>query len=135
MEPREIRTNRHAVAGAVRATLPGTSRSRRRRDGKPLEARLGRAIPAPAAASRRPWPDRPSESACSRHRHSDTSLNRGVETHGPHIIREALTTLRTWHRRARTRRHLLDLDDHLLADVGLDRADAAREVAKPFWRP
>ncbi|MEQ9556241.1 MAG: DUF1127 domain-containing protein [Rhodospirillales bacterium] len=38
--------------------------------------------------------------------------------------------------RARThqRRALSRLDARLLADVGLTRAEAARECAKPFWR-
>jgi hypothetical protein len=35
--------------------------------------------------------------------------------------------------RVRQRRALRKLDDRLLADVGLTRADARRECAKPFW--
>ncbi len=48
--------------------------------------------------------------------------------------------LRTWRQlemwgvRARERRALLALDDHLLKDIGLSRADAVREGSKPFWR-
>jgi uncharacterized protein YjiS (DUF1127 family) len=34
---------------------------------------------------------------------------------------------------ARQRRHLAVLDDHLLRDIGLDRADATREAYRPFW--
>ena len=49
-------------------------------------------------------------------------------------IRGALTTLRTWHRRASTRRHMLALDDHLLADIGMSRVDATREATKLFWQ-
>ncbi|WP_126976066.1 DUF1127 domain-containing protein [Frigidibacter oleivorans] len=33
----------------------------------------------------------------------------------------------------RQRRHLLMLDPHLLADIGLDRASAEREAARPAW--
>lgn len=40
---------------------------------------------------------------------------------------------RAWFR-ARTRRELRELPDHLLADVGLSRDDVANEVIKPFWR-
>jgi hypothetical protein len=33
----------------------------------------------------------------------------------------------------RQRLHLEELDDHMLADIGLNRADAEREAARPFW--
>ena len=33
----------------------------------------------------------------------------------------------------RQRLHLEDLDDHMLADIGLERTDASREAARPFW--
>ncbi|EKF19223.1 DUF1127 domain-containing protein [Nitratireductor pacificus] len=36
--------------------------------------------------------------------------------------------------RYRQRRHLAELDDHQLADIGLTRRDVERECAKPFWR-
>ena len=32
------------------------------------------------------------------------------------------------------RRHLLELDDRLLDDIGFSRAMARREAAKPFWK-
>ncbi|MFO1036635.1 MAG: DUF1127 domain-containing protein [Geminicoccaceae bacterium] len=38
-----------------------------------------------------------------------------------------------WHERRRQRRALLSLDDHMLKDLGLTRADAWREGRKPFW--
>ena len=66
-------------------------------------------------------------------RHSHASVERGAEAHRPRTIRGALTALRTWHRRARTRRHLRALDDQLLDDVGVSRTDATREADKPFW--
>ena len=37
-------------------------------------------------------------------------------------------------RRQRTRRHLDELDGHLLRDIGTTRMEAAAEAAKPFWR-
>ncbi len=39
-----------------------------------------------------------------------------------------------WSERARTRRHLMELDDRLLKDIGLTRADAMLEASKPFWK-
>jgi len=44
-----------------------------------------------------------------------------------------LSILRTWMARSRQRQALGELDDHLLDDIGLTRAQAAREIAKPFW--
>ncbi len=38
-----------------------------------------------------------------------------------------------WETRRRTRNHLKDLDDHLLADIGLTRHDARKEAQRPFW--
>jgi len=43
-------------------------------------------------------------------------------------------TLVEWRARAMDRRALAMLDDHLLRDIGLSRADVEREVSKPFWR-
>ncbi len=45
-----------------------------------------------------------------------------------------LETLLVWQERDRQRRHLAALDDRLLRDMGISRADAAREAAIPFWR-
>jgi uncharacterized protein YjiS (DUF1127 family) len=39
-----------------------------------------------------------------------------------------------WFERTRQRRHLGELSDHMLKDIGLSRADVEVEVAKPFWR-
>jgi len=40
-----------------------------------------------------------------------------------------------WLERAQQRRHLRELDDPMLRDIGLSRADAWAEAEKPFWRP
>jgi len=34
---------------------------------------------------------------------------------------------------ARQRRHLLTLDERILKDVGISRADALREASRQFW--
>ena len=41
--------------------------------------------------------------------------------------------LREAWRRHRSRTLLASLDDHMLKDIGLTRADAEREAQKPFW--
>jgi len=51
------------------------------------------------------------------------------------ILGRILRTLRIWRLRSVTRRELLELDERLLADVGIKRADALMEASKPFWRP
>jgi uncharacterized protein YjiS (DUF1127 family) len=40
---------------------------------------------------------------------------------------------RRYRNRARQRGALAMLDDRLLADIGISRADAERECNKPFW--
>ena len=41
----------------------------------------------------------------------------------------------TWYERARQRRQLQTLSDHMLHDLGLGRVDVEAEAEKPFWRP
>jgi len=41
----------------------------------------------------------------------------------------------TWLRRARERRDLQSLDDYMLKDIGVTRADVEFEAQKHFWRP
>lgn len=43
--------------------------------------------------------------------------------------------LSTWLRRARERRDLSTLDDHMLKDIGVTRADVEFEAQKHFWMP
>jgi uncharacterized protein YjiS (DUF1127 family) len=42
--------------------------------------------------------------------------------------------LQAWSARAQERRMLLELDERMLKDIGVTRADVAREATKPFWR-
>ena len=46
----------------------------------------------------------------------------------------ALEVLMTWQERASQRQCLRQMDDRLLADMGLSRADVDREASIPFWR-
>jgi uncharacterized protein YjiS (DUF1127 family) len=44
------------------------------------------------------------------------------------------TVVSTWHERAHQRRQLLELDDRLLADIGISRDQAQARASRPFWR-
>jgi uncharacterized protein YjiS (DUF1127 family) len=50
------------------------------------------------------------------------------------VLRQAWDTVLQWQERGRSRRQLLELDDHTLRDIGLSRGDALFEASKPFWR-
>jgi uncharacterized protein YjiS (DUF1127 family) len=52
----------------------------------------------------------------------------------PSVAQRVLWTLREWRRRARDRSQLAQLDDRMLRDIGLTRADAEFLSNKPFWR-
>ncbi|WP_158047676.1 DUF1127 domain-containing protein [Skermanella pratensis] len=43
-------------------------------------------------------------------------------------------TLKTWKYRIVSRRELMDLDAHMLRDIGLTDLEAQSEASKPFWR-
>src|SRR5258708_23972442 len=46
----------------------------------------------------------------------------------------AFDRLLAWQDRARSRRMLRGLDDHMLRDIGIDRSTAETEGSVPFWR-
>jgi uncharacterized protein YjiS (DUF1127 family) len=52
--------------------------------------------------------------------------------------REALLSMLAYvsrcHARHNQRRALIELDDHMLADIGLSRDEALREARKLFWQ-
>lgn len=51
------------------------------------------------------------------------------------ILIWAANVVTVWSHRIRTRRSLTHLDDHMLKDIGLDRAQAEHESIKRFWMP
>lgn len=53
----------------------------------------------------------------------------------PSLIRLALGVGLLWWHRHRTRRHLAEMDAHMLKDIGVSRVDARREARKWFWQP
>ena len=52
-------------------------------------------------------------------------------------VRGGFAALRLWRERTHQRRRLASLDERLLKDIGLTRADIddEDEVRKPFWQP
>jgi uncharacterized protein YjiS (DUF1127 family) len=47
---------------------------------------------------------------------------------------QAYEQVLSWLERVHQRRHLAQLSDHMLKDIGLTRADVEAEILKPFWR-
>lgn len=52
----------------------------------------------------------------------------------PGAIERLIATYRLWRRGAHERDLLARFDDQALRDIAVTRADAERELAKPFWR-
>ena len=50
------------------------------------------------------------------------------------VLSSLVGTIIIWLNRRQGRRDLRELDDRLLADVGISREDALSEAGKPFWR-
>lgn len=51
-----------------------------------------------------------------------------------HYVKSGLSVIAFWRMRARSRKELAALPDHLLRDIGIDRTTAKEEAKKPFWR-
>ena len=64
----------------------------------------------------------------------DGTVPSGVVAPVGSIAGVAVAVLRAWRRRARQRRALALISDHLLRDIGITRDEASREAAKPFGR-
>jgi uncharacterized protein YjiS (DUF1127 family) len=45
-----------------------------------------------------------------------------------------VSQLLLWQERSNERLRLREMDDHMLKDLGISRAQAYRESEKPFWR-
>lgn len=52
---------------------------------------------------------------------------------GDRITVAGLESLLVWRERARQRKTLATLNDHMRRDIGLSTADIHRESTKPFW--
>jgi uncharacterized protein YjiS (DUF1127 family) len=53
---------------------------------------------------------------------------------GQAVLSRLAGMITIWLNRAQRRRDLSELDDRLLADVGISQEDALWEARKPFWR-
>src|SRR5262245_20037225 len=67
----------------------------------------------------------------------------GIPARGPSTARglslgawtaAAVSLLWRWHELASQRRALLALDERMLKDIGISRAEAEREASRPFWQ-
>ncbi len=66
-------------------------------------------------------------------KHSEYRI--GIQDQPPHSIgKNILLIVKLWHRNLVTRRHLKDLLDHLLDDIGIDKQLAKKETNKAFWK-
>jgi len=76
----------------------------------------------------------------------DVHSRAGVESSPTGIVRPAATAVASmfwrgldvlldWQERSRQRHMLMGLDEHMLRDIGLTRAEAEAEFRKPPWRP
>ena len=72
-------------------------------------------------------------SKCSLAGAAGTAAPRRAGSAAP-IAQLLLGRLSMWLQRARERRALYGLDDDMLKDIGLTRADIDLEAHKPFWR-
>lgn len=50
------------------------------------------------------------------------------------VLERVVDALFAWQRRLADRAALRALDDRMLRDIGLSRADIEAEISKPFWR-
>lgn len=50
------------------------------------------------------------------------------------VITRLLQMVETWQQRHQSRKELLQVEAHMLEDMGIDWVDAQREARKPFWR-
>jgi uncharacterized protein YjiS (DUF1127 family) len=50
------------------------------------------------------------------------------------LLVSAVATMMVWYERSRQRRHLAQLDERMLRDIGLNRGDVEREIQKRPWQ-
>ncbi len=66
-------------------------------------------------------------------KHSEYCI--GVQDQPPlSISKNILLTIKRWQQNSVTRKHLKDLPDYLLDDIGIDKQLAKKEMNKAFWK-
>jgi uncharacterized protein YjiS (DUF1127 family) len=70
----------------------------------------------------------------SRMLSSSRPVARSAERVAGDRLVQAYEQVLSWLERVHQRRHLAQLSDHMLKDIGLTRADVEAELSKPFWR-
>ena len=50
------------------------------------------------------------------------------------LAHSAMSIISLWTRRHRGRLELAQMNEHMLADIGMTRAGVVAEIDKPFWR-
>ena len=67
--------------------------------------------------------------------HHVQTLNRTVWHINPgNPAKRLWAAIMVFQQRYELRRHLLEMDAHLLDDIGFSRVEARQEAAKPFWK-
>ena len=61
------------------------------------------------------------------------SLRRAPRPSLRRVVADAVLVLRAMMRARTTRRMLAEMDDRLLADIGVGRGDAQHEAQRPMW--
>ncbi|APT57352.1 hypothetical protein RGI145_09845 [Roseomonas gilardii] len=51
----------------------------------------------------------------------------------PGVVRQFLDVLARVHHAIESRRHLAEMDDRMLSDIGISRGEALTEAARPAW--
>lgn len=57
-----------------------------------------------------------------------------LDAPGGALVQRLADRLLTWLQRAQQRRHLRTLNDNMLKDIGLSRADVDHETRRRFWQ-
>lgn len=63
-----------------------------------------------------------------------SSIGQSWLTKSQEFLMALLSEFNQWNTRYQQREQLLEMNDHLLHDLGISRGDAQVEASKPFWK-